>query len=99
MRHPLTVYILASRSRVLYVGVTNDMARRLADHRAGTGSAFTARYSVHQLVHIETYPTPGDAIRREKEIKAWRREKKVHLIELANPEWRDLSALDPTSDS
>ena len=70
MRRPLAVYILASRSRVLYVGVTNDIARRLADHRAGTGSTFTARYRVHRLVHLETYPQPADAIRRETEIKA-----------------------------
>jgi len=76
---------------VLYVGVTNHLLRRLAEHRAGTGSVFTHRYRVHHLVHAEAFPTAWDAITREKEIKAWRREKKVALVEAANPTWQDLS--------
>jgi putative endonuclease len=85
------VYILSSRTRVLYIGVTNDLARRLAEHRAGAGSRFTTRYRVTRLVHAEEYCTAEDAIRREKEIKAWRREKKRTLIEAHNPEWQDLT--------
>ncbi|MEL7361346.1 MAG: GIY-YIG nuclease family protein [Bacteroidota bacterium] len=85
------VYVMASQSRVLYTGMTNDIARRLGKHRSGIGSAFVRRYRVTRLVHLEEYPTPGEAIRREKEIKAWRREKRVWLIEGSNPEWRDLA--------
>ncbi|WP_412060826.1 GIY-YIG nuclease family protein [Rubrivirga sp. IMCC45206] len=85
------MYILASTSRVLYTGMTNDIGRRLAEHRAGQGSTFAKRYRATRLVHLEEHPTAADAIRREKEIKAWRREKRVRLIEASNPEWADLS--------
>lgn len=81
------VYILASRTRVLYVGVTNDLARRLAEHRAGTGSAFTRRYRVHDLVYAEEHARVTDAIRREKEIKGWTRARKTALVESLNPAW------------
>jgi len=84
------VYILASRTRVLYVGVTNNLGRRLASHKAGHGSRFTARYSVDRLVYFEECRTILAAISREKELKGWRRSKKVALIESTNPEWRDL---------
>ena len=83
------MYLLASRSRALYVGVTNDVARRGAEHRAGL-SVHTARYRIDRLVRVEAYPTPRDAIAREKQIKGWRREKKVALVALDNPTWRDL---------
>ena len=86
------VYILASRSRVLYVGVTNDLARRLAEHRAGEGGAFTKRYHVHRLVYVEEHADVRDAIAREKTIKGWKRARKVALVEKSNPEWRDLGA-------
>ena len=86
----LHVYILASRSRVLYVGVTNDLRRRIYEHRtARTG--FTAAYRVHRLVYFETIGPPIAAIAREKELKRWRRERKVALIEATNPEWWDLA--------
>ncbi len=85
-------YILASTSRVLYVGVTNDLARRVAEHRAGEGGAFTRRYRVRRLVYAEEHRDPRDAIAREKAIKGWRRARKVALIESGNPEWRDLAA-------
>lgn len=85
------VYILASRTRVLYVGVTNDLARRVAEHRAGQGGAFTRRYRVRQLVHVEEHSDVRDAIRREKQIKGWKRERKVALVERANSDWRDLA--------
>jgi putative endonuclease len=87
------VYILASRSRVLYTGVTNDLVRRVAQHRAGLGSAFARRYSVNRLVHVETAGSALEAIRREKQIKGWTRRKKVALIEATNPGWEDLGPL------
>jgi putative endonuclease len=84
------VYILASRTRVTYVGVTGSLVRRVAQHRAGKASRFTARYGVLRLVHVEHTDDVLAAIRREKEVKGWRREKKVALIEAANPLWEDL---------
>lgn len=84
------VYILANRSRGLYIGVTNDMARRLAEHRtASTG--FAARYRCCRLVLIETTPDARSAIARETQLKKWRREKKIALIQATNPAWDDLS--------
>lgn len=79
------VYILASESNILYVGVTNDIERRLFEHQSGTASMFTKKYKVHRLVHIETFSNINDAIRREKQIKAWRRTKKIELIKTCNP--------------
>ena len=94
MRTPKTywTYILANQyDTVLYVGVTSDLFRRLEEHRAGTASAFTARYRVCKLVHAESFAYVHDAIAREKEVKAWRREKKLGLIWATNPEMADLS--------
>lgn len=88
---PMHVYILASRSRVLYIGVTSDLFRRMWEHRTGVVEGFTSKYRVSRLVHFEALPSPAEAIAREKQLKSWRREKKVKLIEAANPEWRDLS--------
>ena len=85
------VYILASRSRVLYICVTNDLARRLAEHRSGSVPGFTSTYNVTRLVYVEDYSDPVTAIAREKQLKTWRRDKKVALIEAANPGWRDLA--------
>jgi len=85
------VYILANRSRTLYVGVTNDVHRRVRDHRLGTGSDFTRRYMVRRLVYVESTTDIRTAIQREKEIKGWRRSKKIALIDSANPEWADLA--------
>ena len=90
------VYILASRSRRIYTGVTNDLARRLAEHRAGRGSAFTSRYHIDRLVYFEEHIDVRDAIRREKEIKGWAREKKLRLIEQTNAGWLDLAPTDRT---
>jgi len=88
------VYILTNRHRtVLYTGVTSDLRRRLAEHRAGTyASSFAARYSARVLVYLETTPNVAAAIRREKQIKGWTRRKKIELIEGVNPGWKDLSA-------
>jgi len=85
------VYILASRSRTLYTGVTGDLERRLFQHRQRSTDRFTARYYVTRLVYYETFGDPRVAIAREKEIKSWRREKKVALIKATNPRWLDLS--------
>jgi putative endonuclease len=84
------VYILASHSRTLYVGVTNNLRRRLSEHRHGR-SNFTARYSIHRLVYFETRPKPMQAIRREKRLKKLPRAQKIALIEVANPWWDDLA--------
>lgn len=89
-RQPV-VYILASPNhRALYVGITTDMGRRLDEHRQGL-SEHTSRYNIIKLVYLEAHETAPQAIEREKQIKKWRREKKIALIESANPEWLDLS--------
>ena len=85
------VYIMASAGKVLYVGVTNNLERRIAEHKAGLGSDFTSHYRAHRLVYCEEFSNPRDAIAREKQLKGWRREKKIALIEAINPDWRDLS--------
>lgn len=85
------VYILASpNGRALYIGVTTDLGRRLEEHRRGL-SIHTATYNISRLVYIESHETAPNAIAREKQLKKWRREKKVALIDAANPEWLDLS--------
>ena len=85
------VYIMASRTRVLYTGVTGDLLRRVAEHRSGQRDGFTARYRVSRLVYFETTENVRSAIAREKEIKRWSRAKKIKLIRSMNPRWRDLS--------
>jgi putative endonuclease len=85
------VYILTSVNRkVMYIGVTNTLENRVAQHRSGKGSVFTQRYRVHTLVHAEEYQYVEDAIAREKQIKGWRRSKKDALVEATNPSWADL---------
>ena len=86
------VYLLASRSRVLYTGITNNLDRRLREHRLGVSEGFTKKYRIHRLVFFECFRDVRAAIGREKQIKAWRREKKVALIEAQNPTWEDLAA-------
>ena len=83
------IYILASRSRNLYTGVTNDLQRRMIEHCNGLVPGFTSRYRIFRLVYFEPFGDIRDAIAREKEIKGWRREKKVWLIEKRNPTWHD----------
>ena len=88
------VYILASRKHgTLYIGVTNDVARRVFEHRQGMGSKFTAKYRVHRLVYLEEYQDVERAIQREKTLKEWPRVWKVRQIEQSNPEWEDLHEL------
>jgi putative endonuclease len=86
------VYILASRSRVLYTGVTNDLQRRVYQHKTGKLPGFTKHYSVTRLVYFEMTPDVRAAIAREKAIKAWTRERRIRLIESVNAPWLDLAA-------
>jgi putative endonuclease len=86
------VYILSSRSRTIYTGVTNNLQRRIAEHRSELAPGFTSQYKTSRLVHFETFADIRDAITREKQIKKWRREEKIALIESRNPTWIDLAA-------
>ncbi len=87
------VYILASKGKRLYVGVTTTIESRVAQHkRKADSGSFTARYNINQLVYFERFTTVTAAITREKELKGWTRVRKVALIVGANPDWRDLSA-------
>jgi putative endonuclease len=85
------VYIMASKSRVLYVGITNDIWRRVWEHKNDVTPGFTSKYRVHRLVYFESFQYVGNAIAREKRIKGWLREKKGALIRSTNPTWEDLS--------
>ncbi len=82
---------MASAHRTLYVGITNDLEKRLFEHRRGITEGFTKKYNVHRLVYFEQTDEPLAAIAREKQIKGLSRAKKIALIEGHNPEWRDLS--------
>jgi putative endonuclease len=85
------VYMMASHCHgTLYVGVTNDLLRRAAEHRSDAVPGFTSRYGVHRLVWFENHANPEAAIRREKRLKEWQRAWKIALIERANPSWCDL---------
>ena len=82
---------MANRIRTLYIGVTNDIARRVNEHKSKLNPGFTARYNIMKLVYVESFSDIRDAIGREKQLKGWRRGKKLKLIESMNPEWRDLA--------
>src|ERR1700694_3876061 len=86
------VYIVASRSRALYVGLTNDIRRRTREHKEGLIEGFSRKYKCNRLVYYETFQYVNNAINREAEIKKWRRDKKVRLIQSVNPTWEDLAA-------
>jgi putative endonuclease len=86
------VYILASRSRTLYTGVTSDLHRRVFEHKNKLVSGFTSKYNINRLVYFEDMPSIVEAIAGEKRIKGWLRQKKIDLIESVNPEWDDLAA-------
>ncbi|HET8890654.1 MAG TPA: GIY-YIG nuclease family protein [Candidatus Angelobacter sp.] len=85
------VYILTSRSGTLYVGVTGYLGTRIMQHKIDSIESFTKKYQVHRLVYYESYEYVQTAIRREKQLKGWRRVKKVALIEKINPPWQDLA--------
>ena len=85
------VYILASRRNgTLYIGVTNNLGRRIWEHREGTGDGFTRKYGVKMLVHYEPFESVTAAIQRETRLKKWKRQWKIALIEKTNPQWIDL---------
>ena len=86
------VYIMSnSHHTTLYIGVTNDLQRRVSEHKSGEIKGFSQKYNLHELVYYEGCGDVNDAIRREKQLKAWSRAKKENLIETLNPEWHDLS--------
>jgi putative endonuclease len=85
------VYVMGSLSGTLYIGVTNSIQRRCRDHRFGDGSEFTSKYKVDRLLYYEVFRYVNNAITREKQLKGWRRSRKIALIESQNPSWRDLS--------
>jgi len=86
------VYIMTNNYATLYTGVTNDLERRLSEHKCKLMPGFTRKYNITRLVYYEVFGDPSDAIGREKQIKGWLRSKKVALIESVNPNWEDLSA-------
>ena len=93
MRRVFYVYILASNTRELYVGITNNLIRRMAEHRGGADPyRYVFRHATTRLVHVEA----RDAIRREQQLKGWSRRRKLALIEKSNPSWEDLAAGWPT---
>jgi putative endonuclease len=86
------VYILANRSRNLYIGLTNNLPKRLVQHREHRPGTYTARYKIDRLVYYEQFGYVLNAIARETELKDWNRARKIALIEQTNPTWEDLSA-------
>ena len=91
MEKDFYVYVVVNRyNNVMYIGVTNNLVRRMYEHKAGLVDGFTKRYNINKLVYFEETGDVMAAISREKEIKKWRRERKNTLIESGNPEWKDL---------
>jgi putative endonuclease len=86
------VYILSSKSRNLYIGLTNNLRRRVAEHREHRPGSYTGFYNIDRLIYFERFQYVRSAIAREKELKDWNRALKVELIEKVNPTWEDLSA-------
>ena len=86
-----SVYIMSNASKTLYVGMTNNLIRRVTEHKAGKIPGFTRKYNIQKLVYFESDSNVNEVIYREKEIKKWRRKKKIALIESINPDWKDLS--------
>lgn len=86
------VYVVTNGVRTLYVGVTNDLTRRVYEHKQKLVEGFTKKYNVTMLVYYETTNSVEAAISREKQLKGWRRSKKITLVESTNPQWKDLSA-------
>jgi putative endonuclease len=89
--HCYSVYIVASYSGVLYIGMTSDLQERVWQHKNGVFEGFTKKYKCHRLVFFERFSHVAHAIRREKQLKGWTRVRKIALIESMNPRWQDLS--------
>lgn len=85
------VYIMTNKSKTFYTGVTNNLLRRVSEHKAKIVPGFTSKYNINQLVFYESFTDIKDAITAEKKIKGWGRKKKIALIESGNPDWKDLS--------
>ena len=92
MRPTYYVYIMASHTKVLYIGMTSDLPARVVQHKQKSGLSFTARYNVTKLVYVEQYPEVYEAIAREKKLKGWIRARKMALVEAVNPTWQDLAS-------
>jgi putative endonuclease len=92
MAQDFYVYIMSNVSKTLYIGVTNNLERRVHEHRAKSRPGFTQRYNVTMLVHMEHFNDPTSAIEREKVLKGWKRDRKLALITSQNPGWLDLAA-------
>ena len=88
--HHYWVYILSNRSHTLYIGITNNLAARVAQHREQKPGTHTAKYKINRLVYFEFYKNVNNAISREKELKHWTRAQKIALIESTNPTWEEL---------
>jgi putative endonuclease len=91
MKEGYYVYIMSSFKRVLYIGVTNDLNRRVSEHKSKQIPGFTSKYNVTSLVYFEEFHEISEAISREKVLKGWTRAKKIALIESFNPEWKDFA--------
>ena len=89
--HAFSVYIMSNRSKTLYIGVTNNLLRRVWEHKQGIGSGFCRHYKLDRLVYFEHFQYVGNAIAREKQLKGWLRVRKIALIVSKNPAWRDLA--------
>lgn len=85
------VYIMTNNSKTLYTGFSNNLIRRVYEHKNKLVEGFTKKYNITKLVYLELFNNPDDAIKREKQIKGWIRKKKIDLIESMNPDWKDLS--------
>ena len=84
------VYILTNKSNTLYIGITNDLIRRLYEHKNKLIAGFTKKYNIDRLIYYEVFDSPETAIQREKEIKGWTRKKKLELIKKVNPNFKEL---------
>lgn len=84
------IYILTNHSKTLYIGMTGDLRRRIAEHKEGRGGEFTRKYQVKQLIYFEEYDDVRYAIERETRLKGWTRKKKLDLIATMNPEWKEI---------
>jgi len=88
---PYYVYIISSDTGTFYVGMTNNIKRRIYEHKIGSAPGFSKKYSIHNLLYFETFSDKDSAIAREKQLKHWRREKKIALIDSVNKSWKDIS--------